>query len=244
MDLNAILNQFGLENKEDEVYLALLELGTSGVNEIAIKAGIKRTSAYDVLASLKKKGLLGQTQKGKKRLFYAEEPEKLAKLLEEKKEKLEEIMPILKSLYNTAGGKPKIRFYEGKEGLKEVYKDTLKYKGKLFAFVTENIIRHLGADWADEYLNKRVAAGISVKVIGPDTDEVKEYAAADNKKLLREIRIVPKERFPFSIEMDVYGNKVAFLSFKEEMGVIIESNEIANNLRLLFDLAWRGAEGK
>ena len=50
--------------------------------------------------------------------------EKLEKLLQEKQEKLFEIMPILKSVYNTTGAKPVIRYYESKSGLKLVYKDT------------------------------------------------------------------------------------------------------------------------
>jgi len=239
MHLNEVLAQFGLQHKEDDVYLACLELGMAGVSEIAIKANIKRTTTYDVLANLIKKGLVGQTQKGKKRLFYAEQPEKLNKLLAEKQNKLAEIMPILKSLYNTAGTKPKIRYYEGKEGLREVYRDTLNYQGELVAFVTENIIKHLGQDFADEYINKRTKAKITVRAIAPDTEEMIEYQKED-KKYLKQTKLVPKNKFPFTIEMNIYGNKLAFVSFKEEMGIIIESNEITNNMRLLFELAWQG----
>ncbi|MBA3047172.1 hypothetical protein KKC83_05925 [Patescibacteria group bacterium] len=240
MQLNEILSQFGLINKENDVYLACLELGQAGVSEIAIKADIKRTTAYDVLSGLMNKKLVGQTQKGKKRLFYAEEPEKLSKLLEEKQNKLKEVMPILKSLYNTAGAKPKIRYYEGKEGLKEVYRDTLNYQGELAAFVTENIIQHLGKDFADEYIKKRKKARITVRAIAPDTKEMVEYQKGD-KEFIKQTRLVSKEKFPFTIEMNIYGNKLAFMSFKEEMGIIIESNEIANNTRLLFELAWQAS---
>lgn len=241
MQLNETLAQFGLINKEDDVYLACLELGAAGVNEIAIKANIKRTTVYDVLSNLMKKGLVGQTQKGKKRLFYAEAPEKLNKLLAEKQEKLMEVMPILKSLYNTAGAKPKIRYYESKEGLKEVYRDTLNYGGELLAFVTENITKYLGDDFAEEYIHKRKKARITVRAIAPDTEEMIEYKKGD-KEFIKQTRLVPKEKFPFTIEMNIYGNKIAFMSFKESMGIIIESNEIANNMRLLFELAWSGVK--
>ena len=236
MQLNETLAQFGLINKEDDVYLACLELGQAGVSEIAIKANIKRTTAYDVLANLMKKKLVAQTQKGKKRLFYAEEPEKLNKLLEKKQNKLKEIMPVLKSLHNTAGTKPKIRYYEGKEGLKEVYRDTLNYQGELVAFVTENIIKHLGQNFADEYIKKRKKAQITVHAIAPKTEEMIEYQKND-KEFIKQTKLVSKEKFPFTIEMNIYGNKLAFMSFKEEMGIIIESNEIANNMRLLFEWA-------
>lgn len=241
MNLNETLGQFGLSDKESEIYLACLELGTSGVNEITIKANVKRTTVYDILTSLQQKSLVGQTQKGKKRLFYAEEPEKLGKLLEEKQNKLTEILPILKSFYNTAGSKPKIRYYEGKDGLKQVYRDTLTFNGELVAFVTENIIKYLGDDFADEYINRRTKAKITVRVIAPDTDEMKEYKNGD-QKFLKETQLVPHDKFPFTIEMNIYGNKIAFMSFRESMGIIIESNEIAHNMRLLFELAWAGTQ--
>ena len=65
MKLNEILAQFGLQYKEDDVYLALLELGNASVGEIAVKANIKRTTVYDVLANLERKNLVGKTIKGK-----------------------------------------------------------------------------------------------------------------------------------------------------------------------------------
>lgn len=241
MDLSAQITQFGLNPKQASVYLALLELGASTVIEVAKKTGILRTTVYDEILELEKKGLIAQTKKGKKRLFLAAEPENLKKILDEKKARLEELMPALKSLVNTAGVKPVIRYYEGTEGIKEVYRDTLKYKGELIGFVTENIINKLGQEFADEYKSKRVKSDIRVRVIGPDTEEIKEYKKSDQKDL-KETRLVPKDQFPFSIEMNIYGNKLAFMSFSEQLGLIVESNEIADNMRHLFKLAWLGAE--
>jgi len=241
MEIKDVLKQFGLKNKESTVYLAALELGTTTVSQIAKKAAIKRTTVYDILDSLIIKGLIGQTKKGKKRYFYAEDPEKLHKLLEEKKSKLMEILPQLKSIYNVSGTKPKIRYYEGKEGLRDVYRDTLTYKGEMQAFLSENVLKYLGEEFMREYLKRRIKSKIFARVIGPDTAEIRKYKAAD-KKGLKITRIVDKKKYPFSIEMNIYGNKIAFMSFKEELGIIIESNEIAKNMIALFDLAWKGAK--
>jgi HTH-type transcriptional regulator, sugar sensing transcriptional regulator len=243
MDIKPILKQFDLKPKEIDVYLACLELGSSNAIAIAKKAAVIRTTVYDILVSLINKGLIVQSQKGKKRLFYAEEPEKLNNLLEDKRKKLGEIMPLLKSIYNTAGTKPKIRYYEGKDGLKEVYRDTYRFgfKGDLVAFVTEDIISRLGLDFANEYIQARSKHKIFARVIGPDTEAIKNYKK-DDKKFFKETRLVDHKKFPFSIEMNIYGQKISFLSFKEEMGIIIESTEIAKNMKLLFELAWQGAK--
>jgi len=241
MEIQPVLEQFGLKPREIKVYLACLELGLTSVLEIAKKTSLKRPTVYDILEVLKSKGLVSQSVKGKKRFFFAEEPEKLTKLIEEKRVMLEQIMPALKSMHNVAGSKPVIRYYEGQDGLRQVYRDTLNYQGELVAFVTENIIQKLGKRFADEYIQKRKKAKITVRVIGPDTDEIKEYKKTD-RQYLKKTRMVDQKKFPFTIEMNVYGNKLAFMSFKEEMGIIIESNEIANNMKLLFELAWQGTK--
>lgn len=242
MELNKELAQFGLQYKEDDVYLSLLELGQASVAQIAKKAGIKRTTTYDVLASLIKKGLVRETIQGKKRLFYAEPPEKIGKLLEEKQKKLNELLPALNSIYNITGSKPKIRYYEGKDGLIEVYQDTFNYKGEIVGFLAERIIIHLGEKFYNEYQKKRKEAQITHRLIGPDTKEIRELKRLSQGDRKRVVKILPKDKFPFSIEMNIYGNKIAFMSLKEEMGIIIESNEIADNMRLLFNLAWNGAK--
>jgi sugar-specific transcriptional regulator TrmB len=240
MEIKPILRKFDLKNKEIDVYLACLELGMASAIQIGKKASVIRTTVYDILQNLIAKGLIGQTKKGKRRLFYAENPEKLKKLLLEKEKQLAEIMPILMSMQNIAGAKPTIRYYEGKEGLKEVYRDTLNYKGELCAYVSENIIILLGRDFADEYKEKRKKAKIFAKVIAPDTKELIEYKQTD-KKDTKITKLVSKTKFPFTIEMNIYGNKIALMSFKEEMGIIIESTEIAKNMKFLFELAWQGA---
>ena len=243
MDINKALFQFDLKEKEAEIYLAFLEMGTTTVSEVSQKTLIKRTTIYDILTGLIKKGLIAETHKGKKRLFFPMEPEKLLKNLDDKRKNFEEMLPVLKSIYNTAGAKPKILYYQGKDGLKEVYRDTLTYKGELLAFVSENIIKYLGKDFSDEYKIKRIKAKIFARVIGPDTKELIEYKKSDKKEFKKTI-LVSKEKYPFSIEMNIYGNKIALMSFKEEMGIIIESNEAAKNLRFLFELAVLGSEKK
>ena len=242
MDLNKVLEQLGLQNKENEVYLALLELGLASVSEIAIKANIKRTTTYDVLSSLIKRGLVSQSSRGKKRLFIAEPPEKLKGWIDRRQKRLEDIMPILKSLYNVSGVKPKIRYYEGIIGLKKVYTDTIDYQGELLAFVSaEDIKSRLGTDFTEWYIHKRKEANISVRAIAPLNEQNIKYKERD-KKFLKQTLLVPEDKFPFNMEMNIYGNKVAFMSFKEEMGIIIESNDISNNLRSLFELSWLGAK--
>jgi len=87
------LEKLGLNDKESKAYLALLELGEGNIGKIAKKSGIRRTTVYDVIESLLKKGLISSSRKNKRVVYLAEAPRKLEQDLEEKKMVLDRIMP-------------------------------------------------------------------------------------------------------------------------------------------------------
>jgi HTH-type transcriptional regulator, sugar sensing transcriptional regulator len=239
MELKTQLQQLDLTGKKADVYLACLELGPSTVIEIAKKAGIKRTTAYDILLDLVQKGLVSETSKGKKRLFVGEDPEKIKKDLERKENLLHEILPMLRSVYNVRGVKPKIRFYEGIEGLKETYNDTLKYSGEILAFASEDVVKILGKDWTAEYIKKRVKRELHARAIMPASEIIsKDYFAKDPQHL-RTSKLIDPKKYPFSMEINIYGHsKVSLMSSKEQLGLVIESTEIYNTMKLIFELIW------
>lgn len=239
MDTKETLKQFGLTEHKTAVYLAALELGGASVIEIAKKSGLKRTTVYDILLDLERDGLISQTIKGKKRLFIGEDPEKIQKDLKQKENIFSEILPQLKSIYNTGGNTPKIRFYEGKEGLREVYSDTLKYSGEIVGFASEDVVRILGHDWAWDYMKRRKQKNLSARFILPETEFMKKEVASYDQEQLRTSKLVDAKKYPFSVEINIYGfSKVALMSSKEETGVIIESTEIYHTLRSVFELLW------
>lgn len=239
MEIKQFLAQFDLVGKKADVYLAILELGSGTVIEIARKSEVKRTTVYDILLDLEKTGLIYQTTKESKRLFVAEDPEKLKKKLEEKERMLDEMLPQLRSFYNLKGIKPKIKFYEGKEGLRQVYADTLNYNGEILAFASEDVVKVLGMDWANDYLSKRVKKDIRIRVILPKTEMIEKDFNPLDQKQLRSSKLVSAKKYPFSIEINIYGHqKVALMSSREEMGIIIEGAEIYNTLKLIFELLW------
>ena len=239
MQIKQTLEQFGLTGRKADVYIATLELGSGTTIEIANKAGIKRTTCYDILLDLIKMGFVYETAKEKKRIFVAEDPEKIKDNLRRKEKIFEDMMPELKSIYNIKGVKPKIRFYEGKSGLKEVYEDTLKYgAGIMQMFASEDAVKALGTDWAEDYIRRRVETGLKVKAIMPATEIIKKSYVAVDQAHLRESKLVDPVKYPFTVEINIYGQSVAMMSSREETGVIIEGTEIHKTLKLIFNLLW------
>src|SRR5581483_3487170 len=137
MEIQVILKNFGLSEKEISVYLALIELGPSSVRDIAAKSKVNRGTTYDILKSLMDAGIVSYYNKESKQYFVAEPPEKLLSALNQKKEELDEVreniernLPLIKTLFEKQGGKPAVKLYEGAKGIKQVLEDVLSEMAK------------------------------------------------------------------------------------------------------------------
>lgn len=240
MGLEKLLEEFGLNEKEAKTYLACLELGPSKIQEIAQKSGVGRVNTYYLIEELIHEGLISRTYKQDKQLFVAERPETLADIMKDRAKKFEEFMPQFKAL-SKSEEKPAIRFYEGEEGIKSIYEDSLASETEILAWNNTANLEVYMAEYFHQYYKKRAGKGIFIKAIVNDMPTAHEYKKHD-KELLREIRIVPKEMMNIVPECYVYENKVAFMSLREKIGVIIESRDIAEAMRKLYELAWERAE--
>ena len=247
--MQEILTQLGFSNKEADVYLAALELGPSEVTMIARQSSINRTTAYQILEQLTAKRIIKIAQQKPKIIYQAQEPEKLLELLEDqikaKQNQLQELkraLPRLKALYSTLENKPKVKFYEGIDGLKEMYDLSLTSSEALRAYTSaEQLDKTLGARYTKNYFDSRRKRKIPIKSILP----FEPYAVKlkkEEKKYLRTMRFVPKKTYNFSPEIYIYDNKISFISLKERFGVLIESRELADAMKKAYDLSWSKAK--
>ena len=69
-----------------------------------------------------------------------------------------------------------------------------------------------------------------------------EERAKHNKEEMRTAVLVPKDKYCFSPEINIYDNKVMIASWREKLGIIIESEEIADAMKKIYELAWLGAK--
>ncbi len=247
LDLKKSLEFIGFSEKEVFVYLALLKLGKGTVTQISRKAGINRPTGYHILSSLEGKGLVRISGKEPKQEYVAESPDQIEKLLSEKIEKdqsyIEEarkVIPELKSMHNVAD-RPKILFYEGKEGLEKVYEDTLTSHETIRAYANVNEMHKALPNYFPEYYKRRTKKGIFIRAIFPANETGFERAKEDTNEA-RESAVVPAEKYNFSPEINIYDNKVMIASWKEKLGIIIESAEIADAMKKAFELAWPEAK--
>jgi len=242
--INEILKSIGLTEEQTNVYLAGLELRQSSVQKIAKKAGTKRPTTYKIIDQLREKGLFFQVFKDKKRYFSAEEPDMLFSSLKQKESQLKKIMPDLRSLHNTDPNKPTVKYYEGVNGAIAVYEDILYSTPKggelLIHTGVAGLYQILPKDYVKGFIRRRIQRKISVRGIVIDSKEGREWKKHDPYEL-RQTILVPEEKYSFFGDTEIYGNKVALISYKENfMAIVIESKEIANMQRFIFELAWKG----
>lgn len=237
----------GFSEKEANVYLALLGLGKGTVSQIGLKAGINRTTGYDILADLVRKGLVNISGKEPKQEYVAENPAKILELLKRQSEKIqtqlkqaEELVPQLKSIHNIAD-RPQIKFYEGTEGVEQVYEDTLTAHEPIRAYANVDDMHKALPHYFPRYYKRRVKKGIAIKAIIPSNEAGTDRAAQD-KAELRESALVPADKYYFSPEINIYDNKVMIASWREKLGIIIESQEIADAMKRIYELAWAEAK--
>jgi len=230
----------GFTEKEAQVYLALLELGEGNIAQITKKSKIKRATVYLEIESLKNKGLVSQIKRRGRNIYISENPRRIEEQLLEKKEFIGRLMPELLSIANAIDKKPIVRYFEGEEGLKEIYNDTLKYpRSEILGWYSDDRVKNFDKTFVlDYYMKKRISLKIPMRVIAIETAFMKKMQAQDEKHL-RQIKIIESDSFFFSAEINLYAkNKISIIAHRENVGLIVESKKIFDTLKNIFEIMW------
>lgn len=240
MNIAESLKPLGLNEKQAKVYVALLELGRSGVGGIAKKAGLKRPTVYLIAEELLKMGLATTTSIRGALAYAVEPPSTLLEDITQKQKALAGMLPTLETLYRQKTGKPTIKFYEGLDEMRKLYRDVYRrpvihFWGSV-SFAQDEI--HGIVDEFHAIIQKHKP---TVYDLLDDTPEDRAYA----KHVARlgneqyHIRFLPKG-CSFNIDCAIVDNRVYFFSYSpERIAVVVESSNIVASLRTLHQLAWQ-----
>lgn len=241
--ITGVLADLGLTEKEIAIYLLLLQLGTAPASTLGERADIQRSTAQYTCQQLEKRGIIRMVQKGNTYMYTSERPEKLLLLLKKQEEELQNkevrvqrIIGELKSLQNPLSVLPKVQYYEGKEGIEELYDkilemntpiDSFEDKGEMVAFIPEKV---------ESFIKTRIKKGIWNRVICPAVTPINK----DDPAAFRKVRTFPVDKFPFTCDVKICGEQVSIFSFEKNtaVGIAIQHKDIADNFRLLFEQMW------
>ena len=234
------LIKIGLTDNEADIYLALLSIGPSLVSKIVEKTRINRTHIYDRLSHLMKKGLVAYVIKNNRKHFYAAEPKRLLRYLEEKQEEIakekEEVKSILPKLEKII---PEIKdesveVYEGKEGLKTILEDIIRSKEDILTYGSEGNFSNVLRFYFKHYLKRLEKTGISMKVLFNYDSSRKPFSWKFAKA-----RYLPKI-YKTPTETTIYGEKVTiFILTGSPKVILIKSKTVAESYKRYFNVLWR-----
>jgi sugar-specific transcriptional regulator TrmB len=240
MHLRTVIEQLGYSPHETSVYLAALELGGSSATEIAEKAKIPRTTVNLVIRELQKKGLMNAYLKRRRRIWAAENPERLMIALKEREAALKIVLPELQSLRHDTGVKPTVRTYSGVEEIKQIMADVLETKHHISAILSwDPWVEALGKGWVDNFTEMRYRRFLKIRLLTPRTKLSVALKQRDGSEL-RDTQFLPAS-VAINNSNYIYGNKVAIISMhtKRPVGILIEDEDIHDTMLALFESLWR-----
>ena len=248
MDIQEQLLNLGLKTNSAKAYIFLLGVQKAGASQIARESDIKRTTIYKILQELIAKQLVSETRNGKRIIYIAESPDQLQYSLLKQSQILKNLLPILHSIESNTGIKPIIKYYEGREAILKIYKETLKCKEKIFRNLAAvpNVEKLLGSTFIDHYTDQRIKKRIltkSLRSFSTNKTPIKNwYLKDENIEVLRETRYLD-----ISIKIDafikIYDNIVLLISFgKIPSAIVVENPDLAQTMKALFDVVWSSAK--
>ncbi len=253
--MQEVLKQFGFDEDESKIYLALLELGPSTVTEVTKKAGITRTLGYVVLEKLGLQGLVTRTKDGSKKMKYvAEHPRNFVQYVKNKKNswerrigKAESLLPDLLAVYKEKD-KPVIRYQEGIKGITSLFEESLQSKTEILSVTdVESWQDPEFWQWAKSYNRERNKHKVKERILLLDTPEgrawIKNYRPSPYTIYRWVTREQAKGLLEFGGELNIYENKVVIALPKksQRMIALIENNVLSNILRSMFNIVWEVA---
>lgn len=257
MNNKELLEKIGLNKGEAEIYNILLENGEKKPRELLkLTENLTRTNIYKILNSLASKGLAEKKEKGKVLFFAPLDPYRLLSVLDQRKKSISEaqtmlssVLPLMLESFKETTEKPLVRVYQGFEGIKKVYNDTLQTREPILSYLGLYDSHPEALLWLKKYyVRERIKKKISAKVIVSVPKEMDKETAdylKRNDNEMRQTKIVSNTSYPAKMEIQVYGDKVSFANHNKSdamIGVIIESKIIADTVRGMLSALWDRAE--
>jgi len=250
------LKYLGFSREEIAIYLTCLKFGSSSVAQISRMTKIGRVNCYFYIEKLLRKGVLSESKKRGVKTFSAENPRIFVNKEIEKLNIAREILPELLAISSTNPQKPKIKFFEEKTGIKNIFEKMLEIREseivsfsnfeKLAAFFS-------GENFLQNHFQKRLEQKIKTRFISPRSKIAEKFREKffpnlktvnkELKSLVPEIFLVSKNEFFFESEISIFSGSIAILNLnkKNPLGVLLENPELFKTQKAIFDLAWLGA---
>ena len=235
MDLS-ILEDIGLSRGEIKVYLSLLETGLTKVGIIIEKSNLASSAVHNSINSLIEKGFVSYIKKGKIKYYKAVPPKQLIDFIEDKKNKILQIIPELEVKQKLEKDEQEAEIFEGIKGILRMLSLLIENskKGDEYLFFVINVEEKNEEiqKFFKQYDIKRKNKGLIIKGLAPK--DLKNLFI--KRKLLR----MRYTNFPIPSNISICNEKIALFSWGEKpVGYLIKSKQISDMYKEFFNQIWR-----
>jgi len=231
------LKEIGLHRSEISVYVYLLENGLSTPPQIAKGTKIARTNCYGLLLGLKEKGLIEEHDRRKRKAYIAADPESILRMLDKKREATARLLPDLRALFTTQKNKPKIRFYEGFEQVKEIYYASLAAK-EIFAIGSTKQLVQKDEKFLQNYFEEIKNRGILFHdLLSAESISATTSLAVPTVKAMYEFKYLPKKYSDPPTDILIWDDSVALINLQDEsFGTILTNPMLAQTFKMIHNI--------
>jgi sugar-specific transcriptional regulator TrmB len=237
MDI-APLERLGLQESDVKVYLSLLRRGLSTATQIAQHTKLNRSHIYDKLDVLLERGLVSFVIKNNVKYFKASNPEKILDYVADIQKDVQSMIPDLNQIKSIPKPKTVVELYQGKEGMKTVFKDILRERKDYFVFGEEGKFQEILPVFIQQLLRDVKRYNITEHLLSKESKRGKILVTPKNTK----IRYLPDKYFS-PVMAAVYGNKTAIFIWSDPLfAILIKDKDVAKSFKNYFDLLWEVAK--
>ncbi|MEI7511458.1 MAG: helix-turn-helix domain-containing protein [Candidatus Peregrinibacteria bacterium] len=248
--LESLFHHLDFTPEESKIYLACLEYGNLPIATISRLTNIGRVNCYHHSEKLVKKGILRASKKNGVRTFSAENPRILVNKEKERMNIVEELLPSLLALSQKTPDRPKVQFFEGKEGIQNLFGIVGDAKNtEVVSFANFMRLEDFfeGSSFLADHFQKRISNNTKTRFISQKSSKSEEFRKKFfpkefNERLL-EIFLISSDEFSFESEITIFSDAIAIMNLSKQspIGVLIENPELFRTQKAIFDLAWLGA---
>lgn len=235
------LAQSGLSSHEASVYMAMLELGPTTILKLSRQSGVKRTTIYHVIESLKGKGLVSMEERGFKRYPVAESPSRLERMLDEQKNALKSFFPELEALYSLRGNDSIIRYYSGVEAMRSAYDgllQDLRNGDDYYVIGDPDRWSQFDKEYFKSFIERRLKIDLKAKVALVPSASALAYKKTE-RNYREEVRIFP-EGTTIDANMTIVPGKIVIHPLTHPITtIVIETGAVVRMQKNLFEVIWR-----
>ncbi len=245
--------KLGLEPEIADLYIALYHRGAQTISELSRSAGVERTRIYRLMDHLKQSGLVEVEVQYKRSIFRAAPIGNLRILVSRKEQELRGLQDELTAIEQTlarqsmSSASTRVQFYEGPDGLRQMYWNQSKARTEAVAILYENMQTRANAAFFDRWVRRMNERQVHTRgLIGDHFIRSQQtwYSKRQNERLQHwESRYLPESVYPITYGMVVYDDVVAYQNWRDDeaFGIEIYNQQIADGQRRLFELLWERA---